>query len=169
MTKQTITEEDKCHDKWYADARKQTLDTLPAFLKHLMSDYNHDYGTICHAISAGAVATACAMNSDEDQGGVTGYQASFIMWGFIQKWMRYEDQPLTLLQMKDMLYPQCESRFNTISKDTWAWLQKKAREELASNKEESVSCRVLAHWQRIIDGHIPFGLKLNDEDQEDVS
>lgn len=48
-----ITEEMNIHEEWYADAENQTMDTLLPFLNHLMNDYNHDYGTIVHALIAG--------------------------------------------------------------------------------------------------------------------
>lgn len=80
-----ITEEDKVHLEWYKQASKQTLETLPSFLKNLMEGYNHDYGTVCHALAAGAVATAWAMNA-HDNGGITGFQAGAVMWEFIKGW-----------------------------------------------------------------------------------
>ena len=52
--RQPITEEDNMQEQLYKDAREQTLETLPEFLRHLTED---DDDTICHAIAAGAVAT----------------------------------------------------------------------------------------------------------------
>ena len=53
--KQQITEEMKIHDGWYKEAKKQTVETLPEFVRHLTEDYSHDYGTICYAVEAGAI------------------------------------------------------------------------------------------------------------------
>lgn len=79
MTKvKTITEEDKVHENWYKEAKDMDMQKLPQFVNGLLEDYEHDYGTICHALSAAAVATMWAMNRDERQGGITGFQASCI-------------------------------------------------------------------------------------------
>ena len=53
-----VTEEMRPEKEWFAEAGKQTVETLPAFINHLMGDYEHDYGTVVHAISACAVAAA---------------------------------------------------------------------------------------------------------------
>lgn len=165
MTRTQIKEEDGIHNEWYEATKDITLDELPTFMQHLMDDYEHDYGTICHAIAAGAIATARAMDRDESQGGITGMQASFIMWIFVQKWMGYEDRPLVLIQGTDLLYPQYDYKFKTITKDMWEWVQNKAKENL---KEDNpyVSSRVLAHWAGISDGHVPFGLTIRKEEDE---
>lgn len=113
----SITEESKEHEHWYEEAKKMTLSQLPVFIDHLINDYNHDYGTIVHAMAAGAIASMHAMDNSS-QGGIIGFQASFVMWQFIKIWMSIES-PLRLLNFGDLLYPQCEYKFKTISKDTW--------------------------------------------------
>ena len=77
--KQVITEEMMIQDEWYKQADKMTMDKLPEFLKHLTEDYQHDYGTICHALSAGALAAVHSMNNCPC-GGITGFQAGFRIW-----------------------------------------------------------------------------------------
>ena len=47
-----ITEEDGTHKAWMSRAKDMTLADLPEFLRELTEDYQHDYGTICHAIAA---------------------------------------------------------------------------------------------------------------------
>lgn len=91
MEKQHITESMEVHKEWYAQANEQTIETLPSFINHLMNDYSHDYGTICHAITAGGLATMSAMNNS-DQGGITGFQAGEIMWKFIRNWNHAENK-----------------------------------------------------------------------------
>lgn len=155
MTKQQITEEMKIHEEWYTS--EQTLETLPSFLKHLTEDYHHDYGTICHAIAAGAVATARSM---ADWGGITGFQAGCVMWEFIQKWMSYET-PMKLVKYENMLYPQYAHDFSKqISSETWEWLQEQAKKKLYNADEEYLHPAVKAHWQSIIDGIVPFGYEV---------
>jgi hypothetical protein len=113
---------------WYKHAKEMTIDKLPEFLKQLSEDYNYDYGTICHAITSAGIAAMSAINNTE-QGGITGFQASCIMWEFIKRWMHY-DSPMRLVQYNDMLYPQYEYKFKSISKNIWKWLQEKAKENL---------------------------------------
>jgi len=55
-----------------------------------------------------------------------------------------------------MLFPQYEYAFDkTISKTVWENLQKQAKESIKDT--EHVSDTVIKHWQSIIDGVVPFG------------
>ena len=130
-----ITEEMKVHEEWYVQAHDITLDDLPKFIEHLMNDYDHDYGTICHALTAGSIATMYAMNKHE-QGGITGFQAGCIMWMFIRKWLYSENKTgLRMLNYDDILYPQYKHKFDkTISPDIWNSIQKEA----AAKIQESI-------------------------------
>ena len=162
--KRVITEEDGVHPTWYETAKQQTLATLPDFLRHLAEDYQHDYGTIVHAMSAGAIAAASALDHSP-AGGITGFQAGAVMWGFIANWSGdYKDKPLRLVNYEHLLYPQYADHFAlTISSETWQWAQEQARRLLAERpNDDLVSERVRAHWQTIADGIPPFGLTVQE-------
>lgn len=159
-----ITEQNKdILEQLRKEAKEQTLETLPAFLKRLGEDYSHDYGTICHAIAIAAYAAARVVDNGP-QGGITGFQAGAVMWEFIRLW-KHIDGPCRLLQYDKMLYPQYDEHYaRTISKSTWEWLQKEAKTKLAeAAKQQLVASEVtpspvvLAHWQSIVDGTVPFG------------
>lgn len=139
--------------QWFVDAKDQTLDTLPEFMRHITRDYRHDYGTVCHALAACAVAATWAAEKGQ---GITGFQAGFIFWDFYRHWMQ-EDGPARMLKYEDMLYPQYERRFRTIGAETWEWLQAEAATKLAEADSEFVHPNVLTHWQSIVDGNVPFG------------
>lgn len=154
-----ITEENNRADidEWFAEAEKQTFETLPEFIRHVMNGYKHDYGTVCHAISACAVATANACNRMEGAcGGITGFQAGFVMWGFIRHWLyEYNKCGLKMVDYDDLLFPQYEYKFEkTIDKRTWEAVQKQAKKNL----EENPSAAVAYHWKSIVEGKVPFGL-----------
>ena len=155
MTTIAITEKDGVHQEWYKEAKRQTLESLPAFLRHLTEDYIHDYGTICHALAAAAIAAAAALEHSP-QGGISGFQGGAVMWGFIGHWIGKEDQPLRLLDYEQMLFPQYEETFTTISPSTWEWLQNEAQKHLTSIDPLTAS-RVEAHWRSIAVGVVPFG------------
>ena len=158
MSKLKISEEDKVHEEWYNKSDSMTLKELPEFHRHLMEDYEHDYGTICHALASGAIATMWAMNK-EPQGGITGFQAGAVMWQLIRGWnFKHNKTGMKLVDYDDLLYPQYEEKFEKIiSKDTWEALQKEAKERIAGG---SGSEEVQQHWQSIVDGKIPFGYRL---------
>lgn len=160
MTKIQITEEQNLHKEWYEEAKNQTLETLPVFISNLVKNYSHDYDTICHAIAAAALAAARTVDKS-GEGGITGFQAGCVMWSFIQEWTQ-KSQPLRLLDYENLLYPQYEDSFKTIKKDTWEWLQKEAKRKILENESSELGAteKVLAHWQSIVDGKIPFGLSL---------
>lgn len=155
---------DEKHDElaltkeWQAEARKQTLETLPAFLAKL-SGFKHDYGTICRAIAAAAVGAAWAVERGPG-GGITGFQAGCVTWDFLEHWGHIEG-PAAITRYEDMLYPQSADKFSTISTETWEHLQKKARELITEKSGgvmgHTVHPTVAAHWQSIADGKVPFG------------
>jgi len=153
-TRTPITEEFGIHKEWFEQAKQQTLDTLPEFLRRLSQDYDHDYGTICHALGAAALAAAWAMNATE-QGGITGFQSGAVMWDFIQEWTHRKDAPLQLVDYNDLLYPQYDHKFKAIPASAWKYAQEKAAENL---KEGRGYPNVIEHWQSIVDGVVPFGL-----------
>lgn len=157
--KKDITEEMKVHEQWFTEAREMTMDELPAFLNRLMDDYGHDYGTVIHALTAGAVATCWAMNKHE-QGGITGFQAGCLMWEFIRRWNKESNKcGLRLVDYDDFLYPQYEDRFNTtISPETWEAIQKEAQGKLDENS--SANMAVIEHWESIVAGIVPFGYSI---------
>lgn len=160
--KQQITEEQKVHLQWYEDAKKQTLETLPAFLNHIMEDYQHDYGTICHAITAGGIATMWALNNHK-QGGITGFQAGAVMWEFIRNWQKTSNKTgLRLVDYDNMLYPQYKEQFEkTISEGTWSALQAEAKSNMAETENiDHVHPNVYDHWSSIASGKIPFGYRV---------
>jgi hypothetical protein len=159
----TITEKMKVHEEWYKLANEQDMKTLPKFLKHLLNDYDHDYGTICHALTAGAIATCWAMNKDDRSGGITGFQAGAIMWEFIRNWMHDNNKcGLKLLEYDHMLYPQYQYSFEkTISTDTWIALQKRAKELIKESPKAHPD--VKKHWKQVEEGIVPFEYKIKND------
>jgi hypothetical protein len=126
-----IDESMNIHKEWFKEANEMTLEKLPDFLKKLTENYEHDYGTICHAIAAAAIAAAWAVER-MPQGGITGFQAGCIMWEFIKHWnFSYNKTGLGLIDYDNFLYPQYADRFDkTISSDIWAAIQKEAKAKL---------------------------------------
>lgn len=158
-----ITEEMKVHEEWYKEAKEQTLETLPAFLKKLTEDYMHDYGTICHAMAAGALATCWAINKSS-VGGITGYQAGFVMWKFVRNW-NYSDNKtgLRVIDYDNLLYPQYAHYFkNKMSTEQWENLKKTAAEKL-QNDSGNAHPNVVEHWRSIVNGKVPFGFIVSND------
>jgi hypothetical protein len=158
MSKTFVTEEMRPEKEWFKEARKQTLETLPKFIDHVMNDYVHDYGTVCHAISACAIAAAWAANECKGAcGGITGFQASFVMWDFVKQWSYTDNKTaLKILDYDKMLFPQYEDNFQkTMQKATWEVIQAEAKKKLESAK--SAHPDVVAHWKSIVAGNVPFG------------
>lgn len=161
--KKKITEEMKEHEKWYAEANDVTLEELPKFINHLVNDYEHDYGTICHAMTAGAIATMYAMDK-EDCGGITGFQASAIMWLFIRHWIKANNKVgLKLVDYDNLLWPGRRDMFDKVLEpSTFAKLQEAAKENLQKYKHAHPA--VIEHWQNIVDGFVPFGYRVKKDE-----
>ena len=154
------TEEMHLEKKWFKEASEQDVKNLNKFVKHMYRDYDHDYGTVVHAVSAAALAAAWAGAKEL---GITGFQASFVMWDFIQQWMHIGKEVGARIQnFDDMLYPQYEYKYEkTIDKITWENLQKAAKKNLEETTDAHPE--VIKHWQSIVDGNIPFGYKIKED------
>lgn len=162
---EAITEQNKeIIDLWYKDAPKQTIETLPEFMRHVLNDYYHNYGTICKAIGACAIAAASAANKTP-RGGITGFQADAVMWEFIRHWNRTRNKTgMCLIDYDEMLYPQYEYRFaKTITKGLMENLTEEAKMLLAEHESNTVHPEVLAHWKKIAQRIPPFGYEVVDE------
>jgi hypothetical protein len=147
----------------YKEAMEQTPETLGDFVVKAMCDYPHDYGSVCVAVSACALAGVYAANS-LPQGGITGYQAGFVMWEFIRQ-MNYRGNKcgLRMIDYDNMLFPQYAYKFEkTISSDTWKLLQEEAKRNLEEDLTY-VHPAVMNHWKSIVDGVVPFGYKIEEE------
>ena len=162
MSRKPITEDMNLQDEWHKKAKSMKPEDLPEFFRHLTEDYHHDYGTVCHAMAAIGLAAMWAFNKSEGaRGGITGFQAGCVMWEVIRH-MNYEDNKcgLRLLNMDDLLYPQYEHKFCSISSDTWEAVKKEAQKRLSGRGAAHPD--VVAHWESIVNGKVPFGLKIED-------
>lgn len=161
-TKTTVTEEMHPEKVWFEEAKHMKAKNLPAFYKRMTHKYNHDYGTMCHAVAACALAAAWAACS-EDETGLSGFQAGFVMWDFIKNWTKTGNEcGLRLIDYDDMLYPQYEKKFDkVIDRKTWESIQKKAKENL--EKSGYADDKVRLHWRKIANGIVPFGYRVVEE------
>lgn len=156
-----ITEEMKPQKEWFDKAKNiETPEQLAEFAKELLVDIQHDYGTVCHAV--GAVALAGAWLGAHIQG-ITGFQAGFVMWDFVRQW-NFSDNKcgLRIIDYDNMLYPQYEDKFNkTITKEKFEAIQKQASILLKTSK--SAHPDVIKHWKNIVDGNLPFGYSIAED------
>ena len=162
MEKKEITEDMGLQNEWYKRAKSMKPDEFSEFFREITEDYIHDYGTVCHATAAVGLAAMFAFNnSDGARGGITGFQAGCVMWEVIRH-MNYEDNKcgLRLLNMDDLLYPQYEHKFVAISEDTWDAVRKEAKKRLS--ERGTAHPDVVAHWESIVNGKVPFGLRIED-------
>lgn len=161
MEKQIITEEMNVHAEWYEQAKDVTVETLPAFIEKIVNGYIHDYGTICHAMTACSIATLWAINKT-DKGGITGFQAGAIMWEFIRNWNYTNNKVgLRLIDFDNFLYPQYEDSYQkTISSKTFQLMTSEAKKNLVESK--GANERVVRHWESIVNGVVPFGYTIKD-------
>jgi hypothetical protein len=117
--------------EWQEKAKAATIETLPALLSELTEKYQHDYGTICHAVAIAAIAAAWAVDHSPT-GGITGFQEGAIMWEFIREWNCSSNKTgLRLVDYDNFLYPQYADKFQKVlGKDTWQAIQKEAQRKI---------------------------------------
>lgn len=139
----------------------KTFEELTAFLNDVAENYNVGYGSCVVAIGQAALATA---NYLAGKFGITGFQASYVTWEFIDGWTDIgKEVGAKILDYDKMLYPRYGYIFEkTISKSCWEALQKKAKEKLEKDQYLTHPV-VIEHWQSIADGNIPFGYVLKDD------
>jgi len=159
-------EEERARTEWLAQARSQTAESLPEFIRHLSLDYEHDYGTIVYAVAAVALAAARVVDHCPS-GGITGFQAGCVMWTFIREWLHLKG-PIRLVEYNKMLYPQYEHDFDKIlPRDIFEYLQAEATKELKELPDRRpTDSEVVKHWKKIAAGEVPFGYRL-EEARED--
>ena len=159
-----VTEKMNPQKEWFEKAKEiRTAEQLTDFAKELLEDTQHDYGTVCHAIAALAIGAAWYGAHSQ---GITGFQAGFIMWDFIEQW-EYSDNKcgLGIIDYDKMLYPQYEGKFEkVITSKQFKKMQEVAAEKL---KEKGMAHPdVVKHWESIVSGTVPFGYKLVNEGEQ---
>lgn len=155
-----ITEQDNLNLEWYKQSRKNMNESeMKDFNNQLFNEYDHDYGTLCHAVAS---STLAHLNNLLYKEGMTGMQASFVTWEIINIMFNIK-VGAKLTKFDDMLFPQYEDKFkdNTISSYTFNLLQEKAKESLADS--EHMALRVKNHMQSIVDGVVPFGYAIKED------
>lgn len=151
-----MSDEIELRDPWFAEAKTQTLETLPAFIQKLV-DHPHDYGTSCRAIAAAALGAAWAVEHSP-AGAVTGLQGSCVMWDFMRGWDGLVG-PAVLQRYDSLLFPQYEDSWCALSRSGFEWVQAEARKRLAEDRGY-MDKDVRAHMEAIVAGVVPFGLRL---------
>ena len=162
MSRKPITEDMHLQDEWYKRAKDMKPEDFLDFANELSKRYEHDYGTVCHAMAAIGLAAMYAFNkTDGARGGITGFQAGCVMWEVIRH-MNYENNKcgLRLLNMDDLLYPQYAHKFVAISEDIWDAVREEAQKRLT--ERGTAHPDVIAHWESIVNGKVPFGLRIED-------
>ena len=158
-----VTEDMKPQEEWFKRAKGiKSIEEFAAFAKELLEETHHDYGTICHAIGALTIAAGW-MGSHMH--GITGFQASFVMWDFIRQWQYDRNETgLKIVDYDKMLYPQYDNEFEkTITSKQFEKMQEVAAKRLQGDMK-FVHPGVAKHWQSIVDGVVPFGYKSSDDD-----
>jgi len=154
-----LTEKEYKEQVYELADKVKTSEDLRGLLADI-STYNHDYGTIVYGCAA-AMRGAFNVINKGASGGITGFQAGCLGWQLVEDYMSIK-APARILDFKNMLYPQYEAEFQkTISKDAWELLQKKDKKQI--EETERVHPDVLAHWNSIVEGNIPFGWTLKAE------
>lgn len=127
--------EKEFRDKYYGNLDRHAIKDLPKFIEKMMSE-SLEYGSVCCAVAASAIATAWAANKHK-HGGISGFQAGAVMWEFIQQWSyRNNKTGLKIVDHDNMLYAQYEDNFQkTISKSVFKALQKEAGNLLIKDNE----------------------------------
>jgi hypothetical protein len=154
--KKFIKESDGAQNEWYEVARKQTLETLPGFLNHVLNDYSHDQQTVIHAMVAGCMGTISAMNA-HPEGDISPAQAQNLLGLFIRKWAKIEG-PAKIMSWAGFLHPGNESQVVEVPRGIAEWLSQTAQKAIADGKYQDEAHK--AHLEKIAAGEMPWGYRV---------
>lgn len=139
----------------------KTIDELCSWMEERMEeldrmDPEEAYNAAVKTFRDILVATLDTLDR-QPQGGITGFMHEWIVKMFMVKEL-YPDSRcgVRVLDLDDMLYPQNREMFMTVDSETWATLQGMALEK--SRMHPGAHPDVMAHWQSIVDGKVPFGM-----------
>ena len=139
----------------YTEVRNISLENLEEYINSLIEN-NQDYNTTVDAVAKAGLAAMYIMSHKL---GITGFQASCALWAVIREWQYSSNKTgMRMINFDDLLQPQYKDKMTTIPKDVWENLQKEASDNLSRNKDAHPA--VIAHWQSIVQGIVPFGLKV---------
>ena len=153
-------------DSWYKRASEVTPETFGDLINELLHGYELDYGAKIHAAAA---CTIAMFNACDDIFSLSGFQGSASVMQILYK-LNYpcNKTGIRIVDYDEMLYPQYEDKFRSISRNTWKLLRKRADELLAEhycsfiNNQSRVHPSVLHHWTDISSGIVPFGYYISD-------
>lgn len=145
----------------------ETKEQLLEVIDSIVNKQDHDYGTIAVGTFQAMMATFNYVNRSPN-GGITGFQAIFLGWAFVDEFMlSCRNKPKKIINYGDLLYPKYGNKFEkVISKETHEWLIKEAKKHL---EDDSIHAHedVIKHWQNVANGEIPFGFTLEKEDESE--
>lgn len=156
--RESVTEESGVHKEWLKRAQEiKSIDELMAFMREMQEKYDHDYGTICHAMVACAIGALRAMDRGPN-GGITGFQAGCIQWGIIREWgamLTDPDEPMWMMKGGDLLYPQYSKKIMQVPESAMQWAKSEAAKRLKWDTN-SAHPDVIAHWRGLANGSISW-------------
>lgn len=147
---------------WYKQAGDVTSSQGAKELsERLLSGFNHDLGSMCHAAAAAAYASIKAFDSSEQSiknGGFTDFQRNMIMWLVVQQITGVTEEPMRIMRFSELLKPGGWHSFNILSRTTMAWLFENANEMLKHT--DGLTKEEIKHLRSIADGKVPKGFVL---------
>jgi hypothetical protein len=151
----------KERDEWLERANSNH-ERFESFVNHIMRR-PHDYGTIVWACLAAMGKGFQAVNKHPVDGGITGFQADCLKWAVLKHIFHMTSNSGHILIDYDwLLNPDCEEYFTTIRPSIWRAVVEQAKAKLAAHEsgEELAPVSLRAHWEKIVAGMVPFGLKV---------
>lgn len=149
------------------EARKvRTKKDLKKLLKRLTKE-KLDYGTAVWAVCAGMKATFNFLNEGIN---LTGFQVGFVAWDMLFEYMLHGNKTgARVVDYDNLLYPQNGYKFEkVISRETFEAVQKEAVRLLKEVPAERVNPKVKEHWEKIVNGELPFGFELEKDEYQKI-
>lgn len=156
------SEEFKKEREEWLERANSNFESFESFVNHIMRR-PHDYGTIVWACLAAMGKGFQVVNTHPVDGGIAGFQADFLKWMVLKRIFHVTtNSGLRLVDYDALLNPDNEELFTTIRPRIWKAIVEQAKAKLAAHEsgEELAPVSLRDHWEKIVAGMIPFGMKL---------
>jgi len=131
---------------WIEKGQNTKIGNFQEFLNDMIENIPVSYGNVVYSTAIASSTIAHILSSHY---GITGFQAGCVQWEWIRQWGIFSSEVgLRMLNYQDMCYPQHESSFTTISKDTFERMQTFCQDRIEkSNQDYETYKETLSEWK----------------------
>lgn len=155
---------------WAEKAYQTDLEQIPEFVRGIVDNYKH---TGISKVNVVNIAMTCMLKQffDNKLFEMTEPEVDTAKWTLIKMlFPAMGDGPISLIKWNNLLSRTAEPYFKSISQGTFDDIRSTASLLYNKYKDEpgTYSPEDLAHWKSLIDGNVPFGYRIIEEEETPI-